>query len=157
MFGGVLVPIGLFWFAWYVSTLCARFAISLEYRTTYPSIHYMVPIIGSVPFGMGMLLVFTGVVGYLMDTYQHFCASALAATVVLRSLLGAVFPLFTAGLFKRLGDQWGTSVFAFLALACTPLPLVFYVSLYDKYDGYMLICFRSLDHESGERQGLQVS
>ncbi|KAI9793286.1 MAG: hypothetical protein M1833_000785 [Piccolia ochrophora] len=35
--GGVLVPIGLFWFAW----------------TTYPSVHWIVPIIGSVIFGTG--------------------------------------------------------------------------------------------------------
>lgn len=41
-----------------------------------------------------------------MDTYKHYCASAIAATVVLRSLLGAVFPLFTAGLFKKLGERF---------------------------------------------------
>lgn len=33
--GGVALPIGLFWFAW----------------TVQPSVHYIVPIIGSVPFG----------------------------------------------------------------------------------------------------------
>jgi multidrug resistance protein len=35
--GGFLVPIGLFWFGW----------------TTYSSVHWIVPIIGSVIFGMG--------------------------------------------------------------------------------------------------------
>lgn len=35
--GAVLVPIGLFWFAW----------------TTYASVHWIVPIIGSAVFGMG--------------------------------------------------------------------------------------------------------
>ncbi|KAI4162295.1 MAG: hypothetical protein LQ342_004009 [Letrouitia transgressa] len=35
--GGLLVPVGLFWFAW----------------TTYPSDHYMIPIIGSTVFGCG--------------------------------------------------------------------------------------------------------
>jgi hypothetical protein len=35
--GGFLVPIGLFMFAW----------------TTYPSVHWIVPIIGSTIFGMG--------------------------------------------------------------------------------------------------------
>lgn len=78
---------------------------------------------------MGMLLVFTSVVAYLMDTYQTFTASAIAASVVLRSLLGAMFPLFVTGLFKRVGNQWGGSIFAFLALACAPLPFVFYVGL----------------------------
>lgn len=35
--GGILVPIGLFWFGW----------------TTYSSVHWIVPIIGSAVFGMG--------------------------------------------------------------------------------------------------------
>ena len=62
-----------------------------------------------------------------MDTYLHLCASALAATIVLRSILAATFPLFTDQMFSKLGDQWGASVFAFLALLCTPLPFLFYV------------------------------
>ena len=73
-------------------------------------------------------LVFQNVVAYLMDTYLHFCASALAATSVLRAALAATFPLFTDQMFTKLGDQWGASVFAFLALLCTPLPFLFYVS-----------------------------
>lgn len=40
IFGAVLVPIGLFWFGW----------------TTYSSIHWIVPIIGSTVFGMGWVL-----------------------------------------------------------------------------------------------------
>jgi len=75
-----------------------------------------------------MLLVFSSVVAYLMDTYQTFTASAIAASVVLRSLLGAMFPLFVAGLFKMVGNEWGASLFAFLALLCFPLPFLFYVS-----------------------------
>ena len=63
-----------------------------------------------------------------MDTYQTFTASALAATVVLRSILGAIFPLFVDGLIKDIGIRWGASVFAFMALACAPLPFVIYVS-----------------------------
>ncbi|KIM30841.1 hypothetical protein M408DRAFT_271319 [Serendipita vermifera MAFF 305830] len=110
MIGGVLVPIGLFWFAW----------------TSDPSFHYLIPIAAGVPFGMGMLLVFSAVVAYLMDTYQTYTASAIGASVVLRSLLGAFFPLFTAGLFKKIGNQWGASLFAFLAMLCMPLPFLFY-------------------------------
>jgi len=43
--GAFLVPIGLFWFAW----------------TTYASVHWIVPIIGSAVFAAGMLLVFSGI------------------------------------------------------------------------------------------------
>ncbi|RYO73587.1 hypothetical protein DL764_010551 [Monosporascus ibericus] len=47
--GALLVPIGLFWFAW----------------TTYPHVHWIMPIIGSGIFGAGTLLVFTGIFTFL--------------------------------------------------------------------------------------------
>ncbi|QRV73197.1 major facilitator superfamily transporter [Ceratobasidium sp. AG-Ba] len=108
--GAVLLPISMTWFAW----------------TTYPSVHYIVPIIAGVPFGAGMLLVFTSVISYLIDSYTLYAASALAANAVLRSIMGAVFPLFTPKMYASLGDQWACMVFAFLALACTPMPFLFY-------------------------------
>lgn len=80
MVGGILVPIGMFWFAW----------------TSAPtSIHYMVSIAAGVPFGFGMVLCFLGIMNYLLDAYTIFAASVLAANAVLRSVFGAVFPLFT--------------------------------------------------------------
>lgn len=51
MFGGLLVPIGLFWFGW----------------TTYPSVHWVVPMIGSGVFGCGLFLAFTGILTFLVD------------------------------------------------------------------------------------------
>lgn len=45
MLGGIMVPIGLFWFAW----------------TNYTSIHWIVSIIAGVPFGFGMVLIFLGI------------------------------------------------------------------------------------------------
>jgi len=77
--GAVILPIGMFWFAW----------------TNYPSIHWIVCIIGSVPFSAGMVLVFLAAMNYLIDAYTIYAASVLAANSVLRSLFGAVFPLFT--------------------------------------------------------------
>lgn len=55
-----------------------------------------------------------------------FAASVLAATAVLRSLFGAVFPLFTPYMYRNLGIHWASSVPAFLALACLPFPFLFY-------------------------------
>lgn len=76
--GGFLVPIGLFWFAW----------------TLQPSIHWIVPIIGSAIFAAGMLLVFSGVFTFLVDAYPVYAASALAANSFARSSFAAAFPLF---------------------------------------------------------------
>ncbi|KAI9735298.1 MAG: MFS siderochrome iron transporter 1 [Claussenomyces sp. TS43310] len=114
MVGCVFLPIGLFWFAW----------------TNYPSIHWIVCIIATVPFGFGMVLVFLSVTNYLIDAYTIYAASVLAANSVLRSIFGAVFPLFTTYMYNGLGIHWASSIPAFLALACVPFPFLFY-----KYGG----------------------
>ena len=110
MVGAIAVPIGLFWFAW----------------TDSPSINFMVSIIGSAPFGFGMVVVFLGVTNYLLDAYTIYAASVLAANSVIRSIFGAVFPLFTSAMYENLGIHWAASIPAFLALACVPFPSLFY-------------------------------
>ncbi|KAL1585222.1 hypothetical protein WHR41_05866 [Cladosporium halotolerans] len=110
MLGGVAVPLGLFWFAW----------------TNYPRIHWIVSILAGVPFGFGMVLIFLGMMNYLIDAYTIFAASVLAANSVLRSLFGAAFPLFTTQMYENLGIHWASTIPAFLALACVPMPFLFY-------------------------------
>ncbi|OAA75619.1 Major facilitator superfamily domain, general substrate transporter [Akanthomyces lecanii RCEF 1005] len=109
--GSFLVPIGLFWFAW----------------TSQPSIHWIVPIIGSVFFSCGLVMVFMSLLNYLIDSYVVFAASVMAANSVLRSVFGAAFPLFTIDMYENLGLQWAGSIPGFLALACIPFPLIFYL------------------------------
>ncbi|EAS28603.1 multidrug resistance protein [Coccidioides immitis RS] len=110
MIGGIAIPIGLFWFAW----------------TNYPSIHWLASIAAGVPFGFGMVLVFLGVMNYLIDSYTIYAASVLAANSVLRSLFGAAFPLFTRYMYEDLGIHWASSIPAFLALACVPFPFLLF-------------------------------
>ncbi|KFH40521.1 putative MFS-type transporter-like protein [Hapsidospora chrysogenum ATCC 11550] len=110
MLGGILVPAGMFWFAW----------------TSFTSIHWMVPISSGVFFGLGMTLIFHSIFNYLIDAYTIYAASVLAANAVLRSLFGAAFPLFTRQMYEDLGTQWASTVPAFLALACLPMPFVLY-------------------------------
>lgn len=110
MLGSVFLPVGLFWFAW----------------TNYPSIHWSVSIIGTAPFGFGMVLVFLSIMNYLIDSYVIYAASVLAANSVLRSLFGAAFPLFTTYMYQNLGIHWASSIPAFLALMCVPFPFLFY-------------------------------
>lgn len=108
--GAVAIPVGMFWFAW----------------TNYPSIHWIVCMIGSVPFGFGIVIVFLACMNYLIDAYTIYAASVLAANSVLRSLFGAVFPLFTVQMYDNLGIHWASTLPAFLALACAPFPFIFY-------------------------------
>ncbi|KAI9931943.1 hypothetical protein MW887_009444 [Aspergillus wentii] len=110
LIASVTIPVGLFWFAW----------------TNYPSIHWMASVAAGVPFGFGMVLVFLSIMNYLIDSYTIFAASVLAANSVLRSIFGAVFPLFTTYMYEGLGIHWASSIPAFLALACVPFPFLFY-------------------------------
>ena len=110
MLGSVFLPLGLFIFAW----------------TNSPSIPWIVSIIFTAPFGFGMVLVFLSIMNYLIDSYTIYAASVLAANSVLRSLFGAVFPLFTTYMYQNLGIHWASTIPAFLALMCVPFPFLFY-------------------------------
>ncbi|KAK5791522.1 hypothetical protein VI817_006831 [Penicillium citrinum] len=108
--GGVALPIGMFAFAW----------------TNFPSIHWSVSIILSAPFGFGCVLVLLPIMNYLIDSYTIYAASVLAAAAIFRSVIGAVFPLFTTQMYHNLGIHWASSIPAFLTLACMPFPLIMY-------------------------------
>lgn len=107
--GSCLLPISLFWFAW----------------TARSDIHWIVPVIASVFFGTGNLLVFITAVMYQLDAYGPLMgASAMAANGILRYIFGAVFPLFAVQMYERLGVDWATSLLAFVTIALMPLPWV---------------------------------
>ncbi|KAK2462441.1 hypothetical protein APHAL10511_005538 [Amanita phalloides] len=107
--GGILVPISLF---------CIAF-------TLYRHVHWIAPIISSIPFGAGIYLVFTSVFTYLVVAYRPIAASAMAANSALRSIFAASFPLFTRPMYVRLGAPGATALLAGLATLMVPLPFVF--------------------------------
>lgn len=104
------IPIGLFIFAW----------------TSYTHLSWVGPAIGGFPVGFGFIFLYNSANNYLVDSYQHQAASALAAKTFLRSFWGAAVVLFTAQMYARLGDQWASSLLAFIALACCAIPYIFY-------------------------------
>lgn len=59
--GSLLLPIGLFWFAW----------------TNGNNVHWSVPIVGSVFFATGLVLVFLSLLNYLIDACKSTCLSIL--------------------------------------------------------------------------------
>ena len=110
MFSCWFIPIGLFIFAW----------------TSYPKLSYWGPMMGGAPVGFGFIFLYNSANNYLVDTYQHQAASALAAKTFMRSIWGACVVLFTEQMYKAMGDQWASSFLAFLSLACCLIPYVFY-------------------------------
>ncbi|KAI2829577.1 hypothetical protein CBS147482_7959 [Aspergillus niger] len=91
-----------------------------------PSVHWIVPIIGSAVFGAGMIFVFQGVFTFFVDAYPLYAASALGANSFTRSTFAAAFPLFGVAMYHKLGDQWATSLLAFLSLSMAPFPYIFF-------------------------------
>ncbi|KAL8905594.1 MAG: hypothetical protein Q9207_002544 [Kuettlingeria erythrocarpa] len=109
--GGISFTGGLFWFGW------------SGYK---PETHWIVPTLSGLLTGFGLLAIFLQALNYLVDAYLMFAASAIAANTFLRSLAGAVFPLFSTYMFRALGVNWAGSLLGFVALALVPIPIVFY-------------------------------
>ncbi|PGH26449.1 hypothetical protein AJ80_01948 [Polytolypa hystricis UAMH7299] len=107
---GLFIPIGLFWYGW----------------SAERNLHYMMPIVGTMWVGIGMIGAFMSISTYLVDAYTIHAASAIAANTVVRSIAGALLPLCGMRMYAALGLGWGNSLLAFLALAMVPLPLVFF-------------------------------
>ncbi|EPE35905.1 MFS general substrate transporter [Glarea lozoyensis ATCC 20868] len=104
------IPIGLFVFAW----------------TSYPHLIWVGPALGGFPVGFGFIFLYNSANNYIVDSYQHQAASALAAKTFIRSFWGAAVVLFTEQMYARCGYQWASSILAFISLACCAIPYVFY-------------------------------
>lgn len=104
------IPIGVFVFAW----------------TSYPDLHWAGPAFGGFSVGFGFLFLYNSANNYLVDSYQHQAASALAAKTFLRSFWGAGAVLFTNQMYAYLGNQWASSLLGFIGLACCGIPFVLY-------------------------------
>ncbi|KAK4863023.1 hypothetical protein LT330_010605 [Penicillium expansum] len=110
IFGGCLVPLGLFWYGW----------------TSSPSIPWPSQVCSGILIGWGMYTIFTQCFIYIVDCYTETANSAMAANGVVRSIFGAVFPLFANYMFHNLGVDWAATLVAFLSLIMIPVPVIFW-------------------------------
>ncbi|PLB35948.1 MFS transporter [Aspergillus candidus] len=104
------IPAGLFWYGW-----------AAEYK-----VHWIVPILGTGVFAIGLMTVFMCANTYLVDSYLKYAASVTAANTALRSLVGAVLPLAGPSMYDALGLGWGNSLLAFISLALCVCPVLFW-------------------------------
>jgi len=110
--GGACFAVGIFWFGW----------------TGYnESIHWIVPTLSGLLIGFGLLSIFLQALNYLVDAYLMFAASAIAANTFLRSIFGAVFPLFAQQMFQGMGIQWAATLLGCVAVVLVPVPVWFYL------------------------------
>ncbi|KIX03113.1 uncharacterized protein Z518_06663 [Rhinocladiella mackenziei CBS 650.93] len=110
MLGSVLFSSGLFVTGW----------------TAHPRYPWIAPIIGLTMAGLGFFTIFQAALNYLVDTFQRYAASAVAANTFLRSCFAGAFPLVVSPLYHNVGIPWGTSIFAFFAVGLIPVPFFFF-------------------------------
>jgi MFS family permease len=110
MLASVVLPCGLFVMGW----------------TSTTSIHWFSTIVGVFMLGFGYYTIFTSGINYLIDTFQRWGASALAANTFVRSVLAAVLPLLIPAMYHRLGNRWAFTVLGVFAILNIPIPLVFW-------------------------------
>ncbi|KAL6794143.1 major facilitator superfamily domain-containing protein [Trichoderma afarasin] len=89
-------------------------------------IHWIVPCIGLVMLGTGFFTIFQAALNYLVDTFQAYAASAVAANTFLRSCFAGAFPLVVGPLFHNIGVGPGSSITGGFAALLIPVPFFFY-------------------------------
>lgn len=107
--GGPLYVISLFWLGWSANR----------------NVHWIVPILAGLPFGIGFVLIFMALLNYITDAYEVYAASGMAATSFCRSIFGALLPLAATPMYRTLGISWASSLLGFLSLAMSAIPFAF--------------------------------
>lgn len=111
MLGGApAIPISLFWMAW----------------TSYPSISIWSPILASVLFGYGGLMIFVTSYLYLIDVYETYAASALTLSTVVRFCCAGAMTVAGIPFYENLNHHWTLTILGCISLLLTPIPYVFY-------------------------------
>lgn len=119
----IIFPIGFFIYGW-----------TADFKT-----HWIAPILGLAIIGIGKVLLphfrntsdqlgnlvcFMAICVYLVDAYEMYAASALAANTIMRSIAGATLPLCGMRMYNALGLGWGNSMLGFIAFALIPIPFL---------------------------------
>lgn len=108
--GGPLNAASQFWLAW----------------SSRPDVHWVVPMLSGVLFGLGVDLIFMGLANYLTDAYDIFSGSAMASSVFSRNIAAALLlPLASYQMYNKLGVAWSCSILGFCALVMSIGPFVF--------------------------------
>ncbi len=109
--GGPAFVVSLLWLGW----------------SSKPEIHWVVPLLATIPYGFANQTIFMSMINYVADAYGVYSASALAACGATRSLAGALIPLAVNKMLDSLGIAWSCTVLAFISAALCVVPFFFIV------------------------------
>ncbi|VVT58122.1 uncharacterized protein SAPINGB_P006048 [Magnusiomyces paraingens] len=115
IFGSFFLPIGLFIFSW----------------SSSPHTHWMGPIMSIGIFTFGAFFIFQSLFSYFGKGFHRYLASVFAGNALLRSILAAVFPLFTPPMYhnlaiKRYPVAWGGTIWACVGTLLIAIPFFLY-------------------------------
>ena len=110
LFYALFVPVSFFWYGW-----------SADKHT-----HWIVPILGLLPFGFGTMGIFAAIQTYFIDAAGQYAASAMAGLTATRCIFAAFLPLAGPKMYASLGLGWGNSLLGFIALGLIPAPALIY-------------------------------
>ncbi|KAK8226667.1 MFS multidrug transporter [Phyllosticta capitalensis] len=102
---------GLWIFAWTIPPLV-------------PHVSWAVSMLALIPVGFATNDLDAVLAGYIADSYEMYAASAFSSLSMLRSILAAVFPLFTGRMFEKIGSNAACSVFAAITTLFCISPLI---------------------------------
>lgn len=75
-------------FAFFIPMTFFWYGFSAEH-----DVHWAIPIVGLVPFGIGMIGVFLPITTYMIDAFPSYAASSTAALASSRNVIGTFLPL----------------------------------------------------------------
>jgi hypothetical protein len=88
--GAAVLPLGLLWF----TATCSPHG---------GQVLFWLQVCAGVPIGTGIQIITLQSLAYVLDIYTVSANSAISGTVVVRSLLGGLFPLIAVPMYQNLG------------------------------------------------------
>lgn len=110
LLASLLVPVGLFWFAF----------------SADPHVHYFIPVLSGVPVGMGMTLLQLSLFNYYIDLYPTKSASAIAANSAVRSVTATIFPSIALPIYNAMGIRNANVMLACISCIGFPTGIILY-------------------------------
>ena len=90
LLGMVVGPAGLIIFGW----------------TAQEQTHWIIPLLGRAIFGCGTQISYISMQVYIVDTFERYAASALAAISVSRGILGCILTVLGFKIYVALDYGW---------------------------------------------------
>jgi hypothetical protein len=99
--------------------------VTIQGWTANIKIHWIVPTLSSLTFGIGIELTFMALLNYPVDVYTPYAASVIASSGITRSLFAVMLPFAVKLMYYRLGLAWASTLLGVLALILRVAPFAF--------------------------------